>query len=46
MDYNTDRERMVLPEYVRNVQNMVDYALTISDREERQHCAETIVKVM
>ena len=46
MDYNTDRERMVLPEYGRNVQNMVDYALTISDREERQHCAETIVKVM
>ena len=37
---------MVLPEYGRNVQNMVDYALTISDREERQHCAETIVKVM
>lgn len=46
MDYNTDREHLILPEYGRNVQNMVDYAVTIPDRAERQRCAETIVKVM
>jgi hypothetical protein len=46
MDYNTDRERLILPEYGRNVQNMVDYALTIKDRRQRQFFAETIVKVM
>ena len=46
MDYNTDRERLVLPEYGRIIQNMVDYALTLEDKAERQQCAETIVKIM
>lgn len=46
MDYNTTRPKLTLPEYGRNVQKMVDYALTIADRNERQQCAETIIKVM
>lgn len=46
IDYNTDREPLILPEYGRTVQNMVDYCRTISDREERQQCANTIVNVM
>lgn len=46
MDYNTQRERLLMPEYGRLVQQMVDYALTIEDREARQNCAETIVRVM
>lgn len=35
-----------MPEYGRIVQQMVDYALTIENREKRQQCAETIVKIM
>lgn len=35
-----------MPEYGRIIQNMVDYALTIDDRAERQRCANTIIKVM
>lgn len=46
LDYNTQRERLVLPEYGREVQQMVDYALTIENRRERQRCAETIVTIM
>lgn len=46
MDYNTDREHLVLPEYGRNIQNMVNYCMSIPDRAERQYCAETIVRVM
>lgn len=46
MDYNTKRERLVLPEYGRIIQDMVDHALTIEDRAERQQCANTIVAVM
>ena len=46
LDYNTQREKLKLPEYGREVQSMVDYCLTISDRQERQRCAETIVSVM
>ena len=46
MEYNTQQRKLPLPEYGRSVQNMVDYALTIEDREERQRCANTIVNIM
>lgn len=38
--------RMPLPEYGRSIQNMVNYALTIEDRSERQRCANTIIDIM
>lgn len=46
MEYNTQQRKLPLPEYGRSVQNMVDYALTIEDRGERQRCANTIVDIM
>ena len=46
MEYNTQRKKMELPEYGRSIQNMVDHALTIEDREERQRCARTIINIM
>lgn len=46
MEYNTKQKKLPLPEYGRSVQKMVDHALTIEDRSERQKCAETIVGIM
>ena len=46
MQYNTQQKRMPLPEYGRSIQNMVDHALTIENREERQRCANTIINIM
>lgn len=46
LEYNTQQRRLPLPEYGRSVQNMVDFALTIEDRAERQRCANTIVAIM
>lgn len=46
LDYNTERPTMIMPEYGREIQKMVDYAVTLPTKEERQHCAETIVKLM
>ena len=46
MDYNTQRSKLPLPEYGRNVQQMVDYALTVEDREERNTVVKTIISVM
>ena len=46
LDYNTQREKLVLPEYGREIQQMVDHAISIENREERQRCAETIVAIM
>ncbi|NBC84415.1 MAG: DUF4290 domain-containing protein [Bacteroidetes bacterium] len=45
-DYNTTRKDLVLPEYGRNVQKMVDYLKTISDKEERNRLARGIINVM
>jgi hypothetical protein len=44
--YNTERVRLYIPEYGRNVQKMVDYLKTIEDREKRNEQARAIVKVM
>jgi hypothetical protein len=46
MDYNSKRKKMPLPEYGRNIQNMVDYLLTIEDKEERNRAAQTVIDVM
>jgi hypothetical protein len=45
-DYNTQRKRMALPEYGRNVQKMVDHIKTIEDRDERNRAAKTIIQIM
>jgi hypothetical protein len=46
MEYFTGLKNLVLPEYGRNIQNMVDHALTIEDRAERTRCAKTIINLM
>jgi len=46
LDYNTQREKLVLPQYGREIQDMVDYAVSLPTKEERQHCAETIISIM
>ncbi len=44
--YNTQLKKLALPEYGRNIQQMVDYCCTIPDKEERTKCAYTIIKTM
>jgi hypothetical protein len=46
LEYNTGRSQMLIPEYGRNVQKMVDFAITIVDREERNKVALAIINVM
>lgn len=46
LDYNTQREQIVLPEYGREIQQMVEYAVGLPDREERQRCARAIIAIM
>ncbi|MFI3296438.1 MAG: DUF4290 domain-containing protein [bacterium] len=45
MEYRTENE-LILPEYGRNIQSMVDIALTIEDRAERNRCARSIIDCM
>ncbi|NLI72427.1 MAG: DUF4290 domain-containing protein [Bacteroidales bacterium] len=46
MEYPTLQGKLIMPEYGRNVQRMVEHALTIEDREERTRCVNTIVDIM
>ena len=46
LDYNTQREHLILPEYGREVQKMVNHAVGLPTKEERQRCAETIISIM
>ena len=45
-DYNTRRPQMVIPEYGRNIQKMVEHAISIEDRAERNKVAQSIITVM
>jgi hypothetical protein len=46
MRYNTEEKRLALPDYGRNIQNIVDYCTQIEDREERNRCAAAIINIM
>ncbi len=46
MEYNTTRSMLILPEYGRNVQNMIAHAMTVEKRDERNRAAQAIIEVM
>ncbi len=46
LKYNTQQKKLILPEYGRNIQQMVDHCLTIEYRDERTRCAYSIINTM
>lgn len=46
LTYNTQLKKLLLPEYGRNIQKMVEHCMTIEDRDERNRCARTIIASM
>jgi len=46
MEYNTQRPLLSISEYGRNVHKMIEYALSIEDRDRRNRAAQTIVAIM
>lgn len=44
--YNTGESPLVMPEYGRNIQKMIDHCVMIKDRGERTRCANAIADVM
>lgn len=46
MDYNTEREQLIIPEYGRHVQKMVAHATQLTDIEEKKKCIEAIIGYM
>jgi len=45
-EYNTSRNHLEIKEYGRNVQKMIEYAITIADRKKRTETAKAIIRVM
>lgn len=46
MKYNTQLTKLILPEYGRNIHNMVNHCLQLKDKEERTHCAYSLIDIM
>ena len=46
MEYNTEREQLIIPEYGRHVQKMINHATTLSDKVEQQKCVDAIISFM
>lgn len=46
LEYNTERPQLIIPEYGRHFQKMVDYAMSIEDDVERNKVAQAIISVM
>jgi hypothetical protein len=46
MEYNTERNHLGMKEYGRHVQRMVEYLLTIEDKEKRQQQAQCVIELM
>lgn len=46
MEYNTQRSKLKITDYGRNVAKLIDYCKTLDDRDERNKMAETIIDVM
>jgi hypothetical protein len=46
MEYNTEREQLIIPEYGRHVQKMINHATTLGDKVEQQKCVDAIIAFM
>ncbi|MDR3273065.1 MAG: DUF4290 domain-containing protein [Flavobacteriaceae bacterium] len=46
MEYNTQRKKLIIPEYGRHVQQLVDHCVTIENEEDRNKFAGAIIDVM
>ena len=46
MEYNTTRNKLIISEYGRNIQKIIEYTISLDDREKRTKIANFIVNVM
>ncbi len=46
MEYNTARNHLIMKEYGRNVQRMIEYIMTLEDREHRQQQVSAVIELM
>ena len=46
LEYNTERKKLIIPEYGRHIHQMIDQAVLVEDKIERNNMAKAIIGVM
>ncbi|MCB0436132.1 MAG: DUF4290 domain-containing protein, partial [Mangrovimonas sp.] len=46
LEYNTEREHLIIPEYGRHIQKMINHAKALPTKEERNKVSRAIIAVM
>jgi len=46
MEYNTQQPKLLMSEYGRNIQKMINFAMALENRDERNHAAQAIISIM
>lgn len=46
LEYNSEREKLIIPEYGRHIQKLVNHCISLEDKDERNKMAKAIVHVM
>ncbi|HET8753171.1 MAG TPA: DUF4290 domain-containing protein [Salinimicrobium sp.] len=46
LEYNSERSKLIIPEYGRHIQKMVEHAVSLEDDQERNRVAKAIISVM
>ncbi len=46
MEYNSTRNKLIIAEYGRNVQKMIEHTISVEDRDKRNQLAKGIIRVM
>ena len=46
MQYNTTKDHLTMPEYGRHIQNMINHAIGLTEKKERQDCVDAIIASM
>jgi len=45
MQYNTEKDRLTIPEYGRHVQNMINHAISLNEKQQKE-CVDAIIAFM
>jgi len=46
LEYNSERTHLIIPEYGRHIQKLVDFCVALPTQEERNKMAKAIIEVM
>ena len=46
LEYNAERTHLIIPEYGRHIQKLIDHCIALEDREERNKMSKSIIEVM